>query len=222
MKKATSFWACPHVSLIFSHNTGNTVCPPNSIHRSVVPPDPRLDHIPDPAVHPVYRGFVHELYSPPDLLTPFLSIRVQALLKDPKNQQYSETVSIRREKRVVLAFVLDSHPISNRGWEGILLPQTSSVGSGSVQQISPTKLLKLSIQVLARARGDVNAQPCNSCWSRERIYLDPNVQPYMIDFQAQSRQIALSAHLSGNRVYLKADVKFHFTCYSRHHDGPYG
>ncbi len=148
---------------------------------------------------------------------------MQALLKDPKNQPQSALVNIRREKRVVLAFALDSdfHPIINRGWEGIVLPQTRSVESGPVQPISPTKLLKLSIQVLACARGDVNAQPCNSCWSRERPPLDPNVQPYMIDFQAQSRQIALSAHMNGNRSYLKADVKFHFTCYSRHHEGLY-
>ena len=161
--------------------------PPRSINGPVAPsraqkplPDSRLNHIPDPAVHANCREFVHDLRRPPDLLTFCLSLRLQALLKDPRNQHPSALVNIKREDGVVLALALhsDSHPISNWGWEGILLPQTRSVESIPVQQISSMKLLKLSIQVLACARGDANAQPCNNCWSRERRSLVHNVQPY--------------------------------------------
>ena len=213
--------------MIYSHNTNTTVGPTYPINTSArrsrtqePPPNSRPNPIPDPAVHPMYQEFVHNLRSPPDLLTLFLSLRLQAELKDPKNQQPGATVNIRREKKVVLTFALhsDSHPISNQGWEGILLPQTRSVESAPVQQISPTKLLKLSIQVLACVRGDVNARPCNNCWSREQPPDDHDVKPYMIDFNAQSRQIAFGR----NNNSLTADVKFHFTCYSRHHDGLYG
>ena len=154
--------------------------------------------------------------NPTDLLTLFFSLRLQTFLKDPRNQQPGALVNIRHEKKVVLALSLDSefHPISNRGWEGILLPQTRSVESVPLEQISPMKLLKLSIQVVAR--GNANAQPCNNCWSRERPH-DYNVQPYMINFHAQSRQIALGR----NNNCLTADVAFHFTCYSRRHESPY-
>ena len=217
---ATSFWAYSRVLMIYSHNTNNTVGPTYHINTSAgPPPDSRLNHIRDPAVHAMYQEFVHHLRSPPDLLTLFLSLRLQAEVKDPKKQQPGATVNIKREKKVVLTLALhsDSYPIGDRGWEGILLPQTRSVESGPVQQISPTKLLKLSIQVLACARGDVNAQPCNNCWSRERPPDDRDVQPYMIDFRARSRQIALDR--SNNS--LMADVAFKFTCYSRHHEGLY-
>ena len=151
----------------------------------------------------------------------FLSLRLQALLTDPRNHRPSVPVNIRREKRISLALALHStsQPISNRGWEGILLPQTRSVESG--QQVSPRGLLKLSIQVLSWSTGGVNVRPCDNCWSRERPPIDDNVQPYMIDFKAQSRKIALSTHLGGNENCLKADVRFHFTCYSRHHGGMY-
>ena len=226
---STSFWACARDLRIYSLNANNIVGPTYPVNTSPVPgpsrpqgppPDSRLNHIRDPAVHAMYQEFVHHLRSPPDLLTLFLSLHLQAELKDPKKQQPGATVNIRREKKVVLTLALhsDSYPISNRGWEGILLPQTRSVESGPVQQISPTKLLKLSIQVLACARGDVNAQPCNNCWSRERPPNDHTIQPYMIDFKALSHQIILDR----TNTYLTADVKFHFTCYSRHHEGRYG
>ena len=224
---ATSFWACPRVLMTYSHNTNNTVGPIYPINTSAgpsrtqePPPGSRLMRMPDPAVHPMYQEFVHELRSPPDLLTHFLSLHLQVELKDPKRHDPGAPVDIRREKRVVLTIALhsDFYPISNRGWEGILLPQTRSVESGPVQQISPAKLLKFSIQVLALARGEVDAHPCNNCWSRERLPCDHNVQPYMIDFKAQSRQIALGR----NNNFLTANVTFHFTCYSRHHGGLYG
>ena len=213
--------------MIYSHTSNNIVGPTYPINTSAgpsrtqgAPPDSRLNHIPDPAVHAMYHEYVHNLRSPPDLLILLLSLHLQAELRDPKMQQPGATVSIRSEKKVVLTLALhsDSRPITSRGWEGILLPQTRSVKSVPLQQISPTKLLKLSIQVLACARGDVNALPCNSCWSRERPPHDHDVKPYMIDFMAQSRQIALGR----NNIYLMADVKFHFTCYSKHHEGLYG
>ena len=183
------------------------------------PPDSRLT---DPEVHEVYREFVHKLRSSPNVLTFFLSLRLQALLKDPRNHPPTTPVNIRREKRVVLVLDLhsNSQSIGNRGWEGILLPQTRSVDS--VQQISPRRVLKLSTQVLACSTGAVNVRPCDNCWSRERPPNADNVQPYMIDFMAESRKIALSTHLDGNDNCLKADIKFHFTCYSRHHGGKYG
>ena len=222
---ATSFWACPHVLTIYSHNTPNPMGTPHynngpAPHNRMPgqPPDSRLT---DTEVHEMYREFVHNLRSSPDVLTNFLSLRLQALLKDPRNEPPTALVNIRREKRVVLLLALHSisQPISNRGWEGILLPQTRSVES--VQQISPRRLLKLSIQVLACSSGVVNVRPCDSCWSRERPPTFDNVQPYMIDFQAQSRRIALSTQMDGNDNCLKADVMFHFTCYSRHHGGTY-
>ena len=209
--------------MIHSHNTVDTMGPPyymSAPSRMQEPrPDSRPNHNADSVVHEMYREFVHNLRSSPDVLTFFLSLRLQAFLKDPRNQPPTALVNIRREKRVVLVLTLHSisQPISNRGWEGILLPQTRSVDS--VQQISPRRLLKLSIQVLASSTGVVNVRPCDNCWSRERPPTD--VQPYMIDFQAQSRRIALSTQMDGNDNCLKADVKFHFTCYSRHHGGMY-
>ena len=221
---ATSFWVCPHVLTIYSDNTSNLMgtshsnngpAPPNRM--SGQPPDSRHT---DTEVHEMYREFVHNLRSSPDVLTFILSLHLQAFLKDPRDQPPTALVNIRREKRVVLVLALhsNSQPISNRGWEGILLPQTRSVDS--VQQISPRGLLKLSIQVLASSTGAVNVRPCDNCWSRERPTAD-NVQPYMIDFQAQSCRIPLSTQMDGNDNCLKADVKFHFTCYSRHHGGMY-
>ena len=183
------------------------------------PPGSRLNRVPNPGVHPVYQEFVHHLRSPPDLLTLFFSLHLQAELKVPKKHQPDAQVKLRREKRVVLTLALDSdsHSISSRGWEGILLPQTRSVESVPVHQIPPAKLLKLSIQVLACPTGDATAQPCNNCWSRQRPPHDYNIQPYMIDFRAQNRQIALGR----NNNCLTADVAFYFTCYSRHHESPY-
>ena len=150
----------------------------------------------------------------------FLSVRLQAVLKDPMDQQPTAPVTIRREKRVVLELTLhsDSHPISGWGWDGIQLPQTGSVKS--VQQIFPEKLLNLSIQVFGSSMGAPNAQPCRNCWDRERQSINPNVflanpQPYMIDFKAENITTALSA--SSDKTCLKAEVTFHFTCYSKHH-----
>jgi hypothetical protein len=222
---ATSSWVCLHVLMVYSHNTNNPMGSAYSIVSPVAPsrvqgppPDPQLNY--DPDVHEMYREFVRHLRSSPGVLTFFLSLRLQALLKDPKNQTPTALVNIRREKQVILALALHSqsyHPISSRGWEGLLLPQTRSVDS--VPQVPPMGLLKLSIQVLACSTGDVNVRPCGNCWSRERP--DHNVLPYMIDFKAQSHKIALSTHQRENDNCVKADVKFHFTCYSRHHGGPY-
>ena len=224
---ATLFWVCLHVLMIYSRDTANTMGPlygpptPGRMHSQETRPDSRPNHNADSEMHEMYREFVHNLTSSPDVLTFFLSLRLQALLKDPRNHPPTALVDIRREKRVVLVLALhsNSQPISNLGWEGILLPQTRSVDP--VQQISPRRLLKLSIQVHACSTGAVNVRPCDNCWSRERPPTAHNVQPYMIDFQAQSRRIALSTQMDGNENCLKADVKFHFTCYSRHHGGMY-
>ena len=143
------------------------------------------------------------------------------MLKDPKAQQLTSPVTIRRKKKVVLEFSLhsDLHPIGCWGWEGIRLPQTRSVKSG--QQAVPRKLLKLSIQVSGSSADDPNAQPCPYCWDRE-LAIDPTVNlpaPYMIDFKAESRIALLSGPMDGD--CLKADVTFHFICYSKHHGGSY-
>ena len=160
----------------------------------------------------------------PDLLKNFLSARLQTMLKDPKIQQLTSPVTIRREKKVVLELSLhsDSHPIGYWGWGGIQLPQTGSVKSS--QQAVLGKLLKLSIQVFGCSTAVPNIQPCPTCWDRERRATDPNVfppnlQPYMIDFQAENLTTLFSRPLDGN--CLKADVTFHFTCYSKHHGGSY-
>ena len=160
----------------------------------------------------------------PDLLKNFLSARLQTMLKDPKIQQLTSPVTIRREKKVVLELSLhsDSHPIEYWDWKGIQLPRTSSVKSG--QHSVPGKLLKLSIQVSGCSTAVPNIQPCWICWNRERQAIDPNIfpsnlQPYMIDFKAENLTTLLSGPLDGN--CLKADVTFHFTCYSKHHGGPY-
>ena len=160
----------------------------------------------------------------PDLLIFSLSARLRTMLKDPKVQQLTSPITIRREKKVVLelSLHLDSHQIDCRGWEGIQLPQTSSVKLG--QQSGLGKLLRLSIQVSGCSPGAPNVQPCPSCWDRERQAIDSNVcpsnpQPYMIDFKAENPITALSAYLEGS--CLKADVTFHFTCYSKHHGGAY-
>jgi hypothetical protein len=141
------------------------------------------------------------------------------LLKDPKNQQPTDPITIRREKKAVLELVLDaySHPISSWGWECIQLPQTGSVQSA--QQIFSEELLRLSTLVFGCSTGVLNTQPCDRCWDRERK--KPNVCPaslqrYMIDFNAENVIIALSKPLDGNAKCLKADVTFHFTCYSKH------
>ena len=166
-----------------------------------------------------------------DLLIFFLSLRLRAVLKDPRDQQPTLPVEIRREKKVVLGLVLysDSQPVGKYGWEGIQLPQTGSVKPG--QQILSGKLLKLSIQVFGSSTGAPNAQPCDRCWVREQRGINPNVcttnlQPYMIDFKSESLTTALSRPLDENCLRadvncLKTDVTFHFTCYSRHHEGMY-
>ena len=157
----------------------------------------------------------------PDLLIYFLSLHLQAMLKDPKDQRPTVPVEIRREKQVVLGLVLysDSPPVSEYGWEGIQLPQTGSVKSG--QQTLSERLLKLSIQVFGSSTGAPNAEPCDSCWDREQQanVHQANLQPYMIDFKSKSRTTVLSRPLDDN--CLKADVTFHFTCYSKHHEGRY-
>ena len=142
------------------------------------------------------------------------------MLKDPIDQQPTDPITIRRDRRVVLELTLhsDSHPISYWGWEGVQLPQTGSVKS--VEQIFSEKLLKLSIHVFGSSTGAPYTQPCRNCWDRERQSIKPNVylanlQPYMIDFKAENITTVLSE--SSNRTCLKAEVTFHFTCYSKHH-----
>ena len=146
------------------------------------------------------------------------------MLKDPKDQQLTCPVTIRREKKVVLELSLHSysHQIGYWGWGGVQLPQTGSVKSG--QQAVPRNLLKLSIQVSGCSTALPNIQPCPNCWDRERQAIDRNVfpsnlQPYMIDFKAEKLITLLSEPLDGS--CLKADVTFHFTCYSKHHGGSY-
>ena len=159
----------------------------------------------------------------PDLLISFLSA-LQTMLKDPKVQQLTSPITIRREKKVVLelSLHLDSHQIDCWGWEGIQLPQTSSVKLG--QQSGLGNLLRLSIQVLGRSPGATNVRPCPNCWDREQQAIDPNIrpsnpQPYMIDFKAESPTALLSGPSDGS--CLKANVTFHFICYSKHHGGAY-
>ena len=187
-------------------------------------PDSGLDHIPDPEVHEAYRRFVYYIRRFAWSVDDFFSLRLQAVLKDPRDQQPPEPVSIRREKRVIIELALnsDSYPLSAWGWAGIQLPQTRSVKPA--QQPFSGRLLRLSTQVLGCTMGAPNAQPCNNCWVRERKDIPPDlqVQPYMIDFQAESQVIALSKPPHGNDKCLKAEVTFHFTCYSRHHGGIYG
>ena len=146
------------------------------------------------------------------------------MLKDPKVKPITSPITIRREKQVVLELSLhsDSHPIGYWDWKGIQLPQTRSVKSG--QQTVLGNLLGLSIQVFGCSPGAPNVQPCHNCWDRERQAIDPNVclsnpKPYMIDFKAANPTTILSRHLDGS--CLIADVTFHFTCYSKHHEGAY-
>ena len=146
------------------------------------------------------------------------------MLKDPKNQQSIAPVDVRREKKIVLGLFLDSdsQPIDGFGWEGIQLPQTRSVKSG--QQPLSEKLLNLSIQVFGGSTGAPNAEPCSNCWTRERQAINPNIcppnlQPYMIDFKSENITTALFRPVDRN--CLMSDVAFHFTCYSKHHEGTY-
>jgi hypothetical protein len=161
-----------------------------------------------------------------DLLIFTLSLRLQAELKNPKDQRPTVPVTIRREKKVVLELTLrsDSRPIGSWGWGGIQLPQTASVEP--VWQPFSGRLLKLSIQVLG-CLGAPIVQPCTNCWDRERQKMDANtgvanLQPHIIDFQAEDLITVLSTSLDGNNPCLKADVTFHFICYSKHHGGEYG
>ena len=99
----------------------------------------------------------------PDLLIYFLRLRLQTVLKDPKDQQSTTPVDVRRDRNVVLGLVLDSdsRPIDGFGWEGIQLPQTRSVKSGQQQLLD--QLLKLSIQVFGGSTGAPNPEPCRNC-----------------------------------------------------------
>jgi len=208
--------------MVYSYTTDNTMGLPYSINdpatssRTQQPPSCSLpNRFPDRKKLAVYQEFVHNSRSSPDRLTSFLSLHLQVMLKDPKDQRPTATVKIRREKGVVLELALHSrsHPISNWGWGGILLPQTRSVQSG--QQAYSGKLLKFSIQLFDCTTGRVDAQPCNSCWQRERPTIEHNLQPYMIDFKAESNITTLSIPLGGNDCCLKADVTFYFTCYHK-------
>src|SRR5258706_13225930 len=162
----------------------------------------------------------------PDLLIISLSARLRSRLKDPNGQELASNIQeltspvpIRREKKVVLELSLhsDSHQIGYWGWGGIQLPQTRSVESG--QQGVPRNLLRVSIQGSGWLTDVPNIQPCPRCWERERQRIDPNVfppnlEPYMINFQANNPVTLLSGPSDGS--HLNADIAFHFTCYSPH------
>ena len=160
----------------------------------------------------------------PDPLIFFLSFRLQAVLKDPRNQQTTAPIKIRREKKVVIELALhsDTDLFSRWGWEAIEIPQTRLVKP--TPQFS-VKHLKLSTQVLGCSTGVLNAQPCSNCWDRERRSIDPNLnlnlQQYMVNFKAESRIIPFSRPLYGDDKCLKVEITFYFTCYSQHHGGLY-
>jgi hypothetical protein len=154
----------------------------------------------------------------------FLSLRLRAVLRDPRDQQLTGPVIMRREKMVAIELVLHSASQSSTpwGWQGIQLPQSYSVKP--TQRPPSGKLLKLSIQVIGCTTGDPDVRPCNMCWARERHGRvgTPDLQPYMIDFKAESDIVALSEPSYTDDKCLKAIVKFRFTCYSRHNGGIYG
>jgi len=146
---------------------------------------------------------------------------MQAVLKDPRNQQTTAPVRIRREKKVTVELALhsDTGPFNRWGWEAIEIPQTGFVKP--TPQTFSGRHLKLSTQVLGCLP---NAQPCSNCWEREQRTIDPDLdlQPYMINFRAESRMINLPWPLCADDKCRRVEIKFYFTCYSRHHGGQYG
>ena len=145
-----------------------------------------------------------------------LSIHLQVKLKDPASQSPDSTVEVRREKRVVLEMFMSSsnESINVWGWQGIQLPPTGSVKSA--QPRLQEGLLYFSVLVYGGSTGTPLSQPCEKCWSRERRALGfhPSIQPYIVDFKADNPVTILSR--TQDSRFLKAEVTFHFTCYTSH------
>ena len=150
-----------------------------------------------------------------------LSIRLRAELKDPASQVPDNTVEVRREKRVVLELFLHSNDasIGDWGWQGIQLPPTGSVKA--VQPRLQEGLLHLSVLTYGSSTRALLSQPCESCWIRERRALGyrPSIQPYIVDFKADSPVTVLSR--TPESPFLKVEVTFHFTCYTSHQQEEY-
>ena len=152
---------------------------------------------------------------------PQFSVRLQANLKDPASQLQGSTVELRREKRVILELFLGSSDgsINDWVWQGIQVPSTGSVKSA--QPRLQEGLLYLSVQVYGSSSGALLSRPCDKCWTRERRALGyhPSIQPYIIDFKADNPVIVLSR--TSDSPFLKAEVTFHFTCYTSHQQEAY-
>jgi hypothetical protein len=150
-----------------------------------------------------------------------LSIRLEATLKDPASQVPDSTVEVRREKRVILELFLGSRDgsINEWGWQGIQLPLTGSVKAA--QPRLEEGLLHLSILAYGSSTGALLSRPCENCWIRERRALGyrPSIQPYIVDFKADNPVTVLSR--KSDSPFLKAEVTFHFTCYSNHQQEEY-
>ena len=151
-----------------------------------------------------------------------LSVRLHAALKDPAGQVSTTTVEVRREKRVVLELFLSASDRAidkSWGWQGIYLPPT-----GSIKHAQPRLqggLLYLSVQVHGGSSGTLLSSPCKHCWDREQRALGnpPDLQPYIVDFKADNPVTILSR--TPDFRFLKAEVTFHFTCYTSHQQEEY-
>jgi len=149
------------------------------------------------------------------------SIHLQAKLKDPANQPPDSTVEVRREKRVVLELFLCStdRSVDEWGWQGIQLPPTGSVKSA--QPRLQEGLVYLSVLAYGSSTGALLSRPCENCWAREWRALGhrPSTQPYIVDFKADNPVTILSR--TPDSQILKAEVTFHFTCYTNHQQEEY-
>lgn len=152
---------------------------------------------------------------------PQRSVRLDAKLKDPASQMPDSTVEVRREKRVVLELFLSSNnaAINEWGWQGIQIPPT-----GSVKPTQPKLqegLLYLSVLAYGSSTGTLISRPCEHCWIREQRALGqrPNIQPCIVDFKADNPVTILSR--TPDSTFLKAEVTFHFTCYTSHQQQEY-
>jgi hypothetical protein len=154
-------------------------------------------------------------------LMPQLSVRLHAELKDPANQPPDSTIEVRREKRVILELFLSSNDsaINEWGWQGIQLPPTGSVKSA--QPRLQEGLLYLSVLARGSSTGTLLSRPCEHCWNREWRALGgpPHIRPYIVDFKADNPVTILSR--TPDSRFLKAEVTFHFTCYTSHQQQEY-
>jgi len=170
---------------------------------------------------------------------PEASIRLKCHLKDPKGYQPNSKIIVRREKRVVLEMHLQAD-CERMGWKGIALPRTGNVKQSNQQP--PTRLLYFSIEVHGSTTGmclTQPSQPCDNCWRREmRLLGNPHNLPYyLIDFKSDrfvqfvfflcSWLIVLNFSpfilfpRADTLPYAKAEVTFHFACYSGHQKEDY-